>query len=121
MDLFHRSGFPGRRGGDSRICDRLLVPRQRRDDGPERRVGKLSHLVIRAILDRMRHEDMPRVRSERPSLHRYCTLKRCRRHHDGRDVPLFEACEVVHTARRARTSVGERLDQSSTLGVDLAP
>lgn len=78
-------------------------------------VGQRLHLFIGAVLNRMRHEDTRWVESERLRLGLSCLSKLDRGDEHGRHAPVFQFHDVVHTARGARPSIGQRFDHHITL------
>src|SRR3546814_14198799 len=85
------------------------------DDLVERDVGQGPHLVVGAVLDRVGHEDARRVEPERLRLGRGGVDELARRDEHAGYAPALQISDVGHTARRARPSVGERLDDQVAL------
>src|SRR5438132_4685289 len=69
----------------------------------------------------MRDIDDSRVEPQRATLGLDRRLELRRRRQDARDAGSLQLGDVVHTARRARSSIGEGFDHRVTLGPDLAP
>src|SRR5581483_10447890 len=94
---------------------------QRRYDLVDDGVGLRAHLVVRRILDRMRHEDAPDFRKTQGGrllfgrVHEHVG----RDHHRGLAID-FKPYRVVHTARCARPSIGKRFDYEVALLRDLS-
>lgn len=84
-------------------------------------VGQRGHLIVAAILDRMRDEDAALRYAERARLNRRGFDKFDRGNKDAGEAAVFEIDDVVHTARRAAASIGESLDDRAALGGDLLP
>src|SRR4051794_22145872 len=88
----------------------------------ERGIGIGPHLVVRAVLDRMGSEHSGhRGEAERLRLRLSGLNELSRGHEYGRDAPPLEIDDVVHTARRATASIGERFDDDVALRRDLVP
>ncbi len=85
----------------------------------ERTVRQRSEFCIRTVLDRVGDKDACRICPERSRLRRrrLDELVRCD-HHAG-DPAGLKVDDVVHTARRAGSSVGEALDHDVALHADL--
>ena len=83
---------------------------QTRNQLVESAVGQGLDLGIGSILDRVLDEDPRRIRSQGPGLRLGRVAKHARGDEHRRNASLFEIGGVVHTARRARPSVGQRLD-----------
>ena len=60
-----------------------------------------------------------RVKAQALGLYFGCVDKRGRCNKDRRDATAFKIADVVHTARRAASSIGERFDHRITAGGDL--
>ena len=83
---------------------------QRLDHRLDRPIRNRPHLVIRPILDRMLDVDGRRDRTERPRLRVRAVHELDRRDEYAGQAAGFEVHRVVHTARRAAASIGQRLD-----------
>ena len=81
-------------------------------------VGERANFVVGAVLDGMGHEHMRGVEADRGALADGGIGELGGRHEHARDAPGFEIGDVVHTARRARASVGECLDHDVALHGD---
>ena len=89
-----------------------LRHRVRRDD---------ADFVVGSILNGVRYEHTDRLDAERSRLRFGAVDEGLGRDEDGGDAPAFELRRVVHTARRAASSVGERFDDRIAPGGDLVP
>ena len=69
----------------------------------------------------VRYEHTDRLDAERSRLRLGAVDERLGRDEDGRDAAAFEVRRVVHTARRAASSVGERFDDRVAPRGDLVP
>ena len=87
-----------------------LRARELRDEGLDRGVRDLAHLVVGAVLDRVWREDPGGGVPERCGLGFGGVDETLGGHEDPRDTAPFKVADVVHTARRAAASIGERLD-----------
>src|SRR5262249_32519042 len=85
----------------------------------ERAVRQSSHLVVGAVLDRMGHEHRVGVGAQRGGLRRRGVHELARGDHHAREAAALQVDDVVHTARRARASIGECLDHQVALRADL--
>ena len=86
----------------------------------ERGVGQGAQLVVGAVLDRMRHEHPQRGSAPSDAdLGVGGVDELARRDEHRRDAAALQIDDVVHTARRARASIGERLDHDVALRGDL--
>ncbi len=92
---------------------------QRRYDLVDGVVGDLAHFVVGAVLDRMVDENAGGLEAESVCLDTSRPDKFVGGDHDAGDAAGFEIGEVVHTARRARPSVGEGFDHRVAAGGDL--
>ena len=71
---------------------------------------QLADFIVAAILNGMRHI-MRRRRKAQGFALRFCRLdKFARSDKHGGDAPRLYVRDVMHTARRARPSIGKRLD-----------
>ena len=88
----------------------------RGDDLVERRVGESAHLVVGAVLDGVRAR-RPRAGStpSAPTALSAASTNSVDATNTAGDAPPLQIDDVVHTARRARPSVGERLDDDVAL------
>src|SRR5207244_4271347 len=84
-----------------------------------RGVGQGPQLVIGAVLDGVGHEHPGRVQPQCPGLGRGGVDELRRSHEHGRDAPVLQGGDVVHTARRAAASVGQGFDDHVAGGGDL--
>ena len=64
------------------------------------------HLCIRAILDRMLDPDHFGIKAQCLGLRGGGFPKGFRGHKERGDAATFQVCDVVHTARRTRASIG---------------
>jgi len=90
------------KAGDSR--------RQRQQHRLQRAVGDLGHLLVGTVLDRMLDEHCCRIGAERGCLMRRGLGELHGRDERSRDTATFQVNDVVHTARRAAPSIGERFE-----------
>ena len=81
------------------------------------RVG--AHLFVGAVLDGMGHEDRGGGEAERRGLSLGRLDELGRGDEEGRNATALEISDVVHTARRAAASIGERFDHDVTPCRDL--
>src|ERR1041385_1862492 len=82
-------------------------------------VGESAQLVVGAVLHRMRDEDKSGIGAERLRLRFRSLNKLGRRDADRRNATLLEVRHVMRTARYARPSVAEPLDDQIHLAGDL--
>ena len=80
-----------------------------------------ADFVVGSVLNGMRYEHTDRRDAERSRLRFGAVDERFGRDEDGRDAAAFEVRRVVHTARRAASSVGERFDDRIAPRGDLVP
>ena len=78
-------------------------------------IGEMAQLVVRAILDWMRHKHIGRVCPQRFRLGSDGLHKFGRGDTDNRYAAAFEVCHVMRTARRARASIAQRFDNHINL------
>src|SRR5215471_5118649 len=104
------------RGAGEGLCKSL---HQQLDDRVEMLVGELPQLVIGAVLHRMRDEDESGIGAERFRLRLRPLNKLGRRDADRRYATLLEVRHVMRTARYARPSVAEPLDDEIDFAGDL--
>ena len=76
--------------------------------------------MVGAVLDGMGGQHPERVHTQGPALRIGCLSEAIRGHEHSRHPPALEVDDVVHTARRARSSVGQGFDHRAALGGDLA-
>ena len=96
-------------GGSRPLCTSAV--KQFLHDRFEDAVCPLAHLVGGEILHRMRHTDDGESRHAKGLCLRTRGVEKDLRGQDGGgNLALFKSDPVVHTARRARASVGKRLD-----------
>src|SRR5262252_6847983 len=81
-------------------------------------IRERADFLARAVLDRMLHEHHRRVVAERLVLRRCRDLEFRRRNPDRDDPELFKAPDVMHTARRAGTSIGQPFDHEVAFRLD---
>lgn len=81
----------------------------------------MTQLVIGSVLDWMLDVDHLRIETERTRLHRDRFAELGRRDHHRGEAVHFEIGDVMHTARRARSSIRKRLDQRMASLPDFPP
>jgi len=81
-------------------------------------IGDCHHLVVGSILNRVRSEYSERVEAESGALGGSGITELHGGGEDRRDASSFKIVDVVHTARRTRASISERLDHSVALAGD---
>ncbi len=92
---------------------------ERGEDLVDGRLGQPLHLLVGPVLDRMGHEHSCRLETQGAGLRlRRGDKLRGGDEHPG-EAPALQVGDVVHTARRAAASVGERFDHQIALGGDL--
>jgi A/G-specific adenine glycosylase len=82
-------------------------------DGAVRQGG---HLLVGAVLDGMRHVDAGHVEAQARRLGLGGVDEGVGGHEDPRHAPPLQIVDVVHTARRAGSSIGEGLDHGVAVG-----
>lgn len=100
----------GRQAVEGRLLD------QRSNDRVDDAVGPEAHLIVGRVLNRVRDKDPPRLlEPERLRLVARRIHERARGDRDRGTAAGLEPGYVVHTARRAASSVGQRLDYVGAL------
>src|SRR2546423_15654437 len=84
------------------------------------RVGEGAYLLVGTVLDGMRDEHAGRVKAQSACLHLRGATERRGGHEDAREAAGLQSADVVHTARRAGPSVGQRFDDDVAAAPDLA-
>ena len=88
---------------------------KRVDDRCKRIVGQRPHFFIGSVLDRMGHEDHRWIVAKGSILRGSRLPELARRDGHCHHAEIFQVAYVVHTARRARPSISERLDDEVAL------
>src|SRR5919198_4185394 len=83
------------------------------------RVGEGAYLLVATVLDGMRDEHAGRVTAQSVCLGLRGVTELRGGHEDARDAAGLQSADVVHTARRAGPSVGQRFDHDLTAAADL--
>ena len=73
----------------------------------DRLVGQGNHLSVGAVLNGVAHEDPGHIKTEGPGLDLGSVGERDGGHHHRGNSPSLQVVDVVHTARRAGSSIGE--------------
>lgn len=98
---------------------RLCLSRYRLQQPPDRSLCDGSHLVIGAVLDGMSNKYGGRIISQGPRLRDSGLGELAGGNINTRYTPPFQGYDVVHTARRARASIGQGFDHDVAFGADL--
>src|SRR5919201_5064035 len=96
-----------------------LDGRERAHDLVDGRVGKGAYLLVGTVLDGMRDEHAGRVTAQPACLRLRGVTELRGGHEDARDAAGLQRADVVHTARRAGPSVGQRFDDDVAAAADL--
>src|SRR5918912_50828 len=83
------------------------------------RVGEGTYLLVGTVLDGMWDEHTGRVTAQSGCLRLRGVMELRGGHEDARDAARLQSADVVHTARRAGPSVGQRFDHDLTAAADL--
>lgn len=96
------------------VSCRPFIDADRLEDGIKRTICQGDNFVVGPILNRVGDEDRGRIKAQRGCLRGGGIDEFGGSDKHRGQSPAFQICDVVHTARRARSSIGQGFDQDVT-------